>query len=725
MKAIWLVSVGAAIGLAGSGAYADAHEFGTRGRVVGEGYYRNALVCIDINRNARCDRSEPSGHTDGQGRFTIDGHGAIVAEIVAGSTWLVEPTGGAETRATESLTLRSAGKDSNVVSAISTELQAMFDAGEYKTAAAGLAARVGVRSDQLLADPNAATDTDAHRALVNEIRLASVRIADALSDYGHHGDLVKALRNRLVLDDVRNVVVIYAENRSFDNLFGLFPSANGLRTRAARSIVQVDRDGGTVLPMLPPAWGGLTAAGQTPVVTQAETTGVWPNAPFQIDAPNALKLYGYAAVSNSVITRDLYHRFFENIMQIDAGKNDQFVAWSNSGGLVMGYFDASRTRLWDLARHYTLADNFFQGAFGGSFTNHQYLVCACVPTVSDGFVARNHPSLNVLGTRVNGVPQLAANTTQAQSALTGPTSLKSGNLAPLDYFGAGDGYRAVNTMQPPYQPSGNAPLDAVGSQRYADPAKSTTLEPQTQTHIGDLLSAKGISWAWYAGGWAAAVADSWDWDPTGTAASTTTIYKGNAYGTADSTHVGFQPHHQPFNYYADFDPVAHADVREQHLKDRADLLADITRGSLPAVTFYKPVGFQNEHPGYTNVTSGDEEIASVVDALRHSPQWHHMLIVITYDEFGGQFDHVAPPKADLVGPGTRIPAIIISPYARRGYVDHTQYDTASILRFITHRYSLQPLPGLEARDVALLSNGEARMGYLGGALDFAGAGGKD
>ena len=83
---------------------------------------------------------------------------------------------------------------------------------------------------------------------------------------------------------------------------------------------------------------------------------------------------------------------------------------------------------------------------------------------------------------------------------------------------------------------------------------------------------------------------------------------------------------------------------------------------------------------------------------------------------------MAPPKADSVAPGARIPTIIVSPYAKRGYVDHTQYDTASILRFITHRYSLQPLPGLETRDAALLSNGERRMGYLGGALDFASAG---
>jgi phospholipase C len=79
---------------------------------------------------------------------------------------------------------------------------------------------------------------------------------------------------------------------------------------------------------------------------------------------------------------------------------------------------------------------------------------------------------------------------------------------------------------------------------------------------------------------------------------------------------------------------------------------------------------------------------------------------------------VAPPKADRWGPGTRIPALIISPFAKKGYVDHTQYDTTSILRFITHRYSLPTLPGIAARDAALTSNGGKPLGDLTAALDI-------
>ena len=120
----------------------------------------------------------------------------------------------------------------------------------------------------------------------------------------------------------------------------------------------------------------------------------------------------------------------------------------------------------------------------------------------------------------------------------------------------------------------------------------------------------------------------------------------------------------------------------------SQLTADIQQGTLPPVTFYKPHGTVNEHNGYANVTDGDQHIAALVSALQSGPQWRHMLIVITYDEFGGLWDHVPPPKADFFGPGTRIPAIIISPFAKQGYIDHMQYDTTSILRFITRRWDL-------------------------------------
>ncbi len=83
------------------------------------------------------------------------------------------------------------------------------------------------------------------------------------------------------------------------------------------------------------------------------------------------------------------------------------------------------------------------------------------------------------------------------------------------------------------------------------------------------------------------------------------------------------------------------------------------------------------------------------------------------------WDHVPPPKGDMFGPGTRIPALLISPYAKKGHVDHTQYDTTSVLRFITKRWHLPVLPGIKTRDQALQANGFAPMGDLTNALELS------
>jgi acid phosphatase len=119
------------------------------------------------------------------------------------------------------------------------------------------------------------------------------------------------------------------------------------------------------------------------------------------------------------------------------------------------------------------------------------------------------------------------------------------------------------------------------------------------------------------------------------------------------------------------------------------------------VAFYKPVGRLNQHPSYTDLAQGDAHIDALLARLRASPQWGKMLVIVTYDENGGYWDHVPPPSGpgwgDRWGPGTRIPAIIVSPFAKRGHVDKTPYDTTSILKFITLRFGLEPLPGVRAK----------------------------
>jgi len=520
---------------------------------------------------------------------------------------------------------------------------------------------------------------------------------------------------RALRTQVDTIVVIYAENRAFDNLYGNFPGARGLAEvldRDGRPLPayapQRDRDG-SILATLPPAWGGVTASGFNPVVTQAESVGL-PNAPFSIE--HAYSAQSGVTLSTSAVTHDLWHRFYEHQMQIDGGKNDGYAAWSDAGGLAMGHYDYSQSALYALAKEFVLADNFFQGAFGGSFLNHQYLICACAPEYPNADTAAAKPSIAILDRDAAGryLPRLTPATNAKPSALDEPPRFaKSGNITPANYFGDGKFY-AVNTMQPAYQPSGNAPAATDADYLYADPTSATTLPPQTQQTIGDALDAKGVRWAWYSGSWSAALADG----RRAPLAERAVIYA----PTTPGGNPDFQPHHQPFNFYQRFDPIAHADDRALHLKDYSELIADAAAGRLPAVAFYKPQGNVNQHAGYASVAEGDAHIADLVAKLRASPQWQHMVIVITYDEYGGAWDHVAPPQGDLLGPGARIPALIISPFAKRGTVDHTQYDTESILRLITRRFDLDVLPGIKMRDQGLAAHGAPPMGDLTAALNL-------
>jgi len=411
------------------------------------------------------------------------------------------------------------------------------------------------------------------------------------------------------IDKIDHILVVYLENRSFDNLYGLFPGANGI-AQAGDAVTQVDKDGKPYVTL--PA---VMDTSKKPAVVDARFPNDLANKPFDIGK--------YVPLDQK--TGDLVHRFYQEQMQIDGGKMDKFAAYSDAAGLAMGYYDTGKTELYAYARKYTLADNFFHAAFGGSFLNHFWLVCACTPKYP------NAPQ--------DLVAQLGADGMLA----------KDGAITP-----AGD---AVNTMQTSYQPH---------SAKITDAAK--LLPPQEGVTIGDRLSDKGVSWAWYSGGWNDALA-----------------------GKPDAL---FQFHHQPFAYFKQFGDGT--DARKEHVKDEADLLAAIADGSLPAVSFWKPIGAENEHPGYANVATGDHKVATVLQKIEQSPLWAGTAVIITYDENGGFWDHVAPPKIDGWGPGARVPTLIVSPFAKQGFVDHTQYDTTSILRFIEHRFDLQPVGSRDA-----------------------------
>jgi len=387
------------------------------------------------------------------------------------------------------------------------------------------------------------------------------------------------------LAKIGHIIVIYLENHSFDNLYGLFPGAEGIAQATPEQIRQEDADG------------------------KAYTTLPQAHDKFPADLPNKPFDLGRYVPPDQKIP-DLTHRFAEHQAQINGGKQNRFVAVSSGKGMAMGYYDGRQLPLWQYARRYTLADHFFQAAFGGSYLNHQWLICACTPRVE------NPPA----------------------------KLIKSGAIT-------ADGY-AVNTIQPAAEPH--------------DP-KTRTEElippfPRALTTIGDRLTDNKIPWAWYAGGWNDALA-----------------------GHASPT---FQFHHQPYSYYARY---AGTEEGKRVLKDEKDMLASIDRGDLPPVAFYKPIGALNEHPGYADLLSGERHVADLLKRIEHSPIWHDSLVIVTYDEYGGFWDHVPPPPGDRWGPGSRVPALIISPFARKGYVDKTVYDTTAILRLIEKRFGLEPL----------------------------------
>jgi len=434
---------------------------------------------------------------------------------------------------------------------------------------------------------------------------------------------VSAVRAAGSLDQINHIIVIYQENRSFDGLYGLFPGANGL-ANAGAAVNQVDKNGTpyTVLPQ--PINSNLKPAGP-----DTRFPANLPVMPFDISQ--------YVAPNDK--TGDMVHRWYQEQYQIDGGKQDKYVAWTDAGGLVMGYFDGSNMPEGQLAQQSTMADNFFHGAFGGSFLNHIYLVCTCAPTWP------NAPASKVAKVDANGM------------------MVTDGAVTP-------DGY-VVNTSF------------TINSPHPANITDTTQLVPeQTLPTIGDRLSDKGISWAWYSGGWNDAIA-----------------------GHPDTL---FQFHHQPFAFFANY--ADGTPGRAAHLRDETDFTRALQTNDLPAVSFIKPIGEVNEHPGYASLQAGQQHVADLVSAVQNSPYWADTAIIVTYDENGGQWDHVAPPTIDQWGPGTRIPTIVISPFAKKGFVDHTQYDTSSILKTIEARWDLAPLSSRDANSNAMLN-----------AFDFTGS----
>ncbi len=549
------------------------------------------------------------------------------------------------------------------------------------------------------------------------------------------------------LRKIDHIVVIYQENHSFDNLYGGWGEVggqhvNGLPDTSPTRTTQVAQDGSPLtclyqtdvnlgsLSPLPTTCTDIThpARQGTPPEPQP-VNSAFTNRPWRIDddIPATATTCSTAGEPDDVrhgtgapggCTHDLVHRFYQEQYQIDGGRQDRYVTGSDAAGLTMGHYDTTMLPVYAYlhgagAPPYVIADNFFQGAFGGSFLNHQVLVAAQAPI----FAAADHSGQTTgcaggttdcdLHSVVdpNGMPisypyyTPAASTVEDQQLTEAADA--SGTCAPSFAgtvpapVGTLCGDYAVNTIQPFTQPF--APGTATGK-------RLPLLHGVT---IGDALSAHGVSWTWYSGGWDNAAGNNgrdpthplgpgWTAGPTGT---TTGTCAGPVAKNAEFPNCPaplFQFHHQPLGYFADY--ADGTPGRAQHLADEQRFLRDAARpDGLPSVSFVKPIGAENEHPGYASEPAGNSHLVDLLKVLENGPNTKNTMIIVTYDEFGGQWDHVSPPGTptnpgphDAFGPGTRIPTLVLAPGLRAG-VDHTQYDTTSILATIEHRFGLSPL----------------------------------
>ena len=315
------------------------------------------------------------------------------------------------------------------------------------------------------------------------------------------------------LSNINNFVVIYLENRSFDEMFGTFPNANGIANASASAMTQIAMPVSTQAAALASAEGATLAAGggALKVVNPINNSNLGFNANNGLDSapkieapdsnfgsaiangPWAIGITGtdaealpgatggngaYNAYTD--VTGDLVHRYYEEQVQIDGGKMDRFIAGTHAspdaGGLVMSYYATdvvSKTHLWSLASNYVLLDNFFHSAFGGSFLNHAYLVCSCAYTTD------SNATVKPTQLDSNGMPLLPAIGANAQ---TGGTATAA---ASVDNAVSADGKYWINTSH------------SVYLRTLSDTNNGSLVQPQTQPHIGDRLTAAGLSWKWY------------------------------------------------------------------------------------------------------------------------------------------------------------------------------------------------------------------------------------
>jgi phospholipase C len=461
---------------------------------------------------------------------------------------------------------------------------------------------------------------------------------------------------------IKHVVVIFGENVSFDHYFATYPKATNPSGETAFTAVAgtptIDGLSGTLLSANPNSTQAANGAGATN--------------PFRLDPAQAA-------------TNDQDHNYGPEQTAFDNGLMDKFplsvgtpdssalatatgassIAATN--GLTMGYFDGNTvTALWNYAQHYAMSERSFGTTFGPSTPG----------------------ALNLISGQTNGA-------VVDEAGATGST-VSDGSATGLSLTGDSD-------------PTGDLCSSASSSVHMTGP------------NVGELLTAKNITWGFFEGGFDLTATNSNG--TTGCSRSTTS-------SITQSKKADYIPHHQPFQYYASTANLNHtrptsvaaigtnADAAN-HQYDTTDFTAALAAGNLPAVSFLKAPGFQDGHAGYSDPLDEQTFIVTMVNAIQSSPFWQNTAIILAWDDSDGWYDHVLnivngsstvqdtlvsagvcsstaasgatalagvdPNTAHAQGRcgyGPRLPFVAISPWAKRNVVDSTVTDQSSVTRFI-------------------------------------------
>ncbi|WP_427173175.1 phospholipase C [Arthrobacter sp. 92] len=462
---------------------------------------------------------------------------------------------------------------------------------------------------------------------------------------------------------IKHVVVIFGENVSFDHYFATYPKA----TNTSGESQQGTGTGAAT----------FAAAKDTPkdIATLAHDNLLAPQNPNSVQ-PSRLS-------PAQAVTCDQDHKYTSEQKAYNGGLMNLFVENTSKDacgagqygrpGLTMDYYDGNTvTGLWNYAQNYSMSDSHFSTVFGPS---------------SPG-------ALNLVSGQTHGVSEFTAAGQPVKPASSDYT------VRAPDANGVGT---MINDPDPVYDDCSNNSHTTTNN-----------LAGMSGRNIGDLLKDKGVSWGWFQGGFA----------PTTPATATSPASCGATHtNVAGATVTDYNPHHQPFQYYKSTSnphhvaPASDAEIghngQANHQYDTADFSKVVNSENMPAVSFLKAGNYQDGHAGYSDPIDEQKFITAQVNAIQQSKNWDSTAVVLAYDDSDGWYDHVAAGVknssnnaddaawclsaynkgvpmaggyADRCGPGPRQPLIVISPYAKKNFVDHTQTDQASILRFVEENW---------------------------------------